>query len=285
MSDPADAGLGEPAPLPRQVFPAPEPAQPQTGLRRLSGQVAIDVLIALLVMLAASIAAGAAWAAWRIASAIGENGGQAVEADRLAAAMGDPGALAQILMAIASMATPALVLYFWRRRATAAERHDSWRAARTPSTWAWTALVAGLVFGGSSLASGLMQMAGVEPVPTNLAMVEEASRRWPVFLFLFAVVLAPVYEELLFRRVLFGRFVAAGRPWLGLVVSSLAFALMHEIPGVSANPPGAVAMLLVVYAGMGAAFAWVYHRTGTLWAPIVAHGLNNAVALLVHGLL
>ena len=30
---------------------------------------------------------------------------------------------------------------------------------------------------------------------------------------------------------------------------------------------------------MGAAFAWLYQRTGTLWAPIAAHALNNAIAL------
>ena len=30
---------------------------------------------------------------------------------------------------------------------------------------------------------------------------------------------------------------------------------------------------------MGAAFCWLYRRTGTLWAAIAAHALNNAVAL------
>lgn len=64
-----------------------------------------------------------------------------------------------------------------------------------------------------------------------------------------------------------------------MLLSSLAFALVHEIPGTSANGPLEIAQLWLVYGGMGAAFAWLYQRTGTLWAPIVAHGLNNAIAL------
>jgi len=37
--------------------------------------------------------------------------------------------------------------------------------------------------------------------------------------------------------------------------------------------------LWVIYGGMGAAFAWVYRRTGTLWAAVIAHAVNNAIAL------
>ena len=140
------------------------------------------------------------------------------------------------------------------------------------------------VFAGSALLGWIMRRAGVEPVPTNLALVEEAARQWPLVLVLFAVALAPAYEELLFRRVLFGRFLAAGRPWLGLVLASLAFALVHEVPGLSANPPLAVLQLWTIYGAMGAAFGWLYWRTGTLWAPVLAHALNNALALAFHGL-
>jgi uncharacterized protein len=93
------------------------------------------------------------------------------------------------------------------------------------------------------------------------------------------VVLAPAYEELLFRRVLFGRLLAAGRPVLGIVLSSLAFALLHEIPGLSGNGVLAICQLWLVYGTMGAAFAWLYWRTGSLWAAILAHGLNNAIAM------
>src|SRR5690606_32485032 len=176
------------------------------------------------------------------------------------------------------------LLYFWRRPADGTARLQSLQALHHGRTWAWALGAGVLVFAGRTLAGWLITLGGIDPVPSNLALVDEAARNWPVFLVLFAVFLAPAYEELLFRRVLFGRFLDGGRPWLGLVLSSLAFALMHEVPGVSANPPLATLQLLAVYAGMGAVFAWLYWRTGTLWAPVAAHAVNNGLALLVHSL-
>lgn len=268
MSDPGGA-LATPPLLPK----------PSTG--RVLGGAALDVAIGLVVLVVVSLGTGAAWAVWR-ALQLREEG--MTDAVQITAALGEPGALAQMLTAIASMSCAALVLYAWRRRAGRDERRQSLQAMRRGSTWGWTVLTGAGVYLLTTASSWLMHQLGSDPVPTNLSMVEEASQRWPVFLAVFAVVLAPAYEELLFRRVLFGRFLAAGRPWLGLVLSSLAFALMHEVPGISANPWPAMVHLLLVYAGMGAAFAWVYWRTGTFWAAVAAHGLNNGLALFVHAL-
>ncbi|AAM34897.1 conserved hypothetical protein [Xanthomonas citri pv. citri str. 306] len=195
------------------------------------------------------------------------------------AAIGQPGVMVQLLTALVSTATPALLLYYWRRRATPAEQTASRAAARRASTWGWTALIAAAVFLLSNLVSVAASALGIKPVPTNLPLMKEALQQWPLALTLFAVIIAPAYEELLFRRVLFGRLLAAARPWLGIVLSGAIFALVHEVPGISGNGPAAIAQLWLVYGSMGAAFAWLYWRTGTLWAPIAAHGINNATAL------
>ncbi|WP_372017178.1 lysostaphin resistance A-like protein [Pseudoxanthomonas sp. 10H] len=279
MSDPAG---GEPGGLSGTATLPTGTARPGTG--RLVGAFLLDIVLASLVLVVASLAAGLAWGAWRVVEVVRENGGQVPAAAALTAAIGEPGALAQMLMAAFGMSAAALVLYFLRRPATRDERDRSRAAAKRRSTWGLSVLTGVLVFAGSALTGYLMQLAGSDPVPTNLALVEEAARQWPVVLVLFAVVFAPAYEELLFRRVLFGRFLAAGRPWLGIVLASVAFALVHEVPGLSANPPLAVVQLWLVYGGMGAAFAWLYWRTGTLWAPVLAHASNNALALMIHGL-
>jgi membrane protease YdiL (CAAX protease family) len=242
---------------------------------------AFDGLVAVLLVLGGTVVTAAAWTAWRAVTVAGDVG---QDAAAIQAGIGQPGALAQMLFALTATSFAALVLYFWRRRADVVERARAHAALRQRATWGWTVVVGTAVFLGSSALGWLGQQLGSEPVPTNLALVEEAAREWPVFLFLFAAILAPAYEELLFRRVFFGRFLAAGRPWLGLLLSSLAFALVHEVPGVSANPPLAVVQLWLIYGGMGAAFAWLYWRTGTLWAPFLAHALNNGIALAVHGL-
>ena len=275
MSEPVEPAPGAGTPS-RPAEVQATAARPGTGA--LVGSFALDLLVAVATLFAASVATAIIWGVWSGVQAAAS--GQ-TDPDAIARAIGEPGVLAQMLMVIIGMSAAALVLYFVRQPASAGERARSFQALRQRSTLVWTVLVGVAVFLGSATVSWLMRQAGVEAAPSNEAMILEAGRRWPLFLVLFAVVLAPMYEELLFRRVLFGRFLRGGRPWLGLVLSSLAFALLHEVPGMSDNSAAAVLMLLAVYAGMGAAFAWLYWRTGTLWAPILAHGLNNGLALAV----
>ncbi len=274
MSVPTPPPVTSPSSPSTAVPPASRPGSPVLGFW-------IDVGIAIATLLAVSLACGIAWGVYRgvVLGMEAARSGAAPDPGALAGQMGQPGALAQMLMAIMATGSAALLLYFWRRRASKTERQASHRAALRPSTWGWTLLVAAGVFAGSSLISWAAGQAGIEPVPTNMALMQQALAQFPVFLVIFAVLLAPAYEELLFRRVLFGRLLAAGRPVLGIVLSSAAFALVHEIPGTTPNGAAEIAQLWLVYGGMGAAFAWLYWRTGTLWAPFVAHALNNAIAL------
>ncbi|MCW0448480.1 CPBP family intramembrane glutamic endopeptidase [Xanthomonas sacchari] len=269
------------SPLP--ATPLPLPSAPPARPRRPILGFFLDVLLAAVVLLAVSVLSGLVWGVIRGFQLAMELKAQGVPADRLAALVaqqvGQPGALAQLLIALVSTLSAALLLYFLRRPASAAERRASWQAARTPSTWGWVLLVAVGVFVGSATISALAAQIGIKPVPTNLPLMQDAMAQMPLFLCVFAIVIAPAYEELLFRRVLFGRLWDAGRPRLGMLLSGAAFALVHEVPGTTGNSLAATAQLWLVYGGMGAAFAWLYKRTGTLWAPIAAHGLNNAIAV------
>jgi len=265
-----------------QVPPLPPAAAPSSRRGSPLAGFFIDLGLAAVVLFGLSLFAGLAWGMYRgiiVGAQAAAAGGGAPDPASLADQLGQPGALAQILIALVSTGGAALILYFCRRRASPAERQASRHAATRPATWGWTLLVAALVILGSNGIAYLAKQAGIEPVPTNLGLMTQALQQFPWFLALFAIVLAPAYEELLFRRVLFGRLWQAGRPLLGMLLSSLAFALIHEIPGTSANGPLEIAQLWLVYGGMGMAFCWLYRRTGTLWAPIAAHALNNGVAL------
>jgi membrane protease YdiL (CAAX protease family) len=85
-----------------------------------------------------------------------------------------------------------------------------------------------------------------------------------------AVAAAPIFEEFIFRGLIFGGL----RRTLGLTVSVLAsaaiFALVH--PPVSVIP---------VF-GLGVAAALVYARSGLLLAPIAAHAVYNAAMVALH---
>lgn len=270
--------MSSPPPVPSppsSPSPAVRPASPLLGF-------GLDVLIAGATLLGLSLFCGFAWAMWRaiqVGVSAARDGTPLPDGTAMAQQMGELGVLAQLLMALVSTGGAALLVYFWRRRATAAERAASGRAALQPSTWGWTLLVAACIFTGSSLIAWAGKQLGIEPEPTNQLLMQQALANYPVFLVAFAVLLAPAYEELLFRRVLFGRLWAAGRPWLGMLLSGAAFALIHEIPGASGNSLLATVQLWLIYGGMGVAFAWLYRRTGTLWAAIAAHGINNAIAL------
>ena len=222
-----------------------------------------DVLMTIGLMLVLSLVAGIAWALLQ--------GGQG----------SDIPVLAQIAMAVVSTGGTAVLLYLARRRASEAEKNASLAAIYRPSTWGWAMAAGLLVFAGSNLLSFVVSQLGDMPQPSNLGLMSQAMDQYPWVLLVFAVVLAPFYEELLFRRVLFGRLATAGLVWPGIVVTSLLFALTHEIPGLSGNGWLGTAQLWLVYGLMGTVFAWVYHRTGTLLAAILAHAINNGLALLV----
>ena len=83
-------------------------------------------------------------------------------------------------------------------------------------------------------------------------------------------VLAPLGEEYFFRGFLFGRYAAAGRVRLGIIVSALIFACVHLDP-----------LNFVDLFVMGILLAWTYHRSGSLIASMTTHAVNNAVAFAV----
>ena len=104
-----------------------------------------------------------------------------------------------------------------------------------------------------------------------VALVAGAKMFWlKMYLGLFAVVLAPVSEEFIFRGVLFPFVKQLGFPKLAWFGVSFLFAAIHFDAAIFA-PLFALALALT----------WLYEQTDSLLAPIVAHGLFNAANLVV----
>lgn len=92
---------------------------------------------------------------------------------------------------------------------------------------------------------------------------------------LVAVVGAPLVEELFFRGCLYRAIADRHGVAAGTIVSSLLFAGSHYVPG-----PWQDALLLVgVMVFVGAAFALLYERRGSLLANVAAHATFNAFGL------
>lgn len=89
-----------------------------------------------------------------------------------------------------------------------------------------------------------------------------------IYLGFFAVILAPLAEEFLFRGVLFSTIHKVGWPKTAWIVPSVLFALIHQ------SAP--IFLPLVVFAF---ALTWLYQKTGGLLAPMLAHALFNLTNL------
>lgn len=93
-----------------------------------------------------------------------------------------------------------------------------------------------------------------------------SQRTSPLFIFIMSVLIAPFFEEFLFRKVIIDRLVHFGE-WNAIFFSALAFGLFHGN------------LMQFFYAFMvGAVFGYVYVKTRCIWYTVLLHGLMNLVA-------
>jgi len=89
-----------------------------------------------------------------------------------------------------------------------------------------------------------------------------------VLMFVFLILIAPVFEEMLFRGIL--QSVMRGlttRPWEAIVITSVVFALSH--------PHTHLPALFALSCCMG----YAYEKSGSLLRPILIHALFNAASI------
>ncbi len=95
-----------------------------------------------------------------------------------------------------------------------------------------------------------------------------------VLIFISAVVIAPLFEELLFRGLVQTMirsllFEGGNRAWLAIAFSSAIFVIMHED---QSHWPA----LFV----LGLCMGYAYEKSGSLWRPIFIHAIFNATAVI-----
>jgi membrane protease YdiL (CAAX protease family) len=104
-----------------------------------------------------------------------------------------------------------------------------------------------------------------------VALISGAKSWWlRIYLGVFAVVLAPVAEEFIFRGLLYPFVKQLGSPrsaWFGI---NALFALIHLDAGT-----------LVPLFVLALALTWLYERTDNLLAPIAMHSLFNVANLVL----
>ena len=87
--------------------------------------------------------------------------------------------------------------------------------------------------------------------------------------------LGPLVEELLFRGVLLSALMQHWRAGWSIAISALLFALVH-LPSMQWQWYALPDLAL-----LAAALAWLRLRSGSLWPAVLAHGINNLLAVVV----
>jgi uncharacterized protein len=166
-----------------------------------------------------------------------------------------------------------LLLWFNLRKPGHAERIGLFASPRIgwPMTLAWGAglILASFVFNwaystyvipGVDMQAGVKEMLkALSSTPLNIALK-----------FLVVAGIAPAVEELLFRGYLQSAFAPRMNGHAAVWLAAFVFSLVHM-------QPSAIPALMT----LGAAFGYLYQRTGSLRTNIALHMINNAAALLL----
>ena len=92
------------------------------------------------------------------------------------------------------------------------------------------------------------------------------------------VILVPVAEECLFRRLLFRGMYSQSR-WAAYVVSSLCFCLPHVSAYIGSYDWAVLALCFIQYLPAGLILAWSYEKSNTIFTPILIHTIINAFGI------
>ncbi|MBU3156478.1 CPBP family intramembrane glutamic endopeptidase [Clostridium estertheticum] len=110
------------------------------------------------------------------------------------------------------------------------------------------------------------------PMPNFISQAFGEMSISPIIMILTIAVIAPIYEEVIFRGILLKGMANKMDPNLALIISALIFALVHMN-----IPQGINAFLLGLIIGA------IYLRSNSIYLCIFAHFINNSVGITISG--
>lgn len=85
---------------------------------------------------------------------------------------------------------------------------------------------------------------------------------------LVVIIVGPILEEIIFRKIIFGYFYKKTNFWIAAIISALLFALLH------------MDKHIIIYGGIGIILAFLYAKTRRIIVPIIGHCSLNTLAIL-----
>ena len=122
----------------------------------------------------------------------------------------------------------------------------------------------------------LRQFLGLDGQGLNQSNLQSIFQEQPLLIAVFACIIGPLMEELLFRQILL-RYLRKSLPtWLSIFIVGLAFALIHMHSLSLSEWVGAVG-----YLGGGLAFSIIYVKEKeNIYYPLVVHMIMNSLSYI-----
>jgi membrane protease YdiL (CAAX protease family) len=140
-----------------------------------------------------------------------------------------------------------------------------------PSALGWMFVVLGAYYAGAILFSAVVLQPKQQDIGKELGVCNPGIGI-AIAAIVSVVVLAPVAEELFFRGFFFAGLRSSWSLWPSALLSGAIFGLVHAPTGPTAAIP---------LAGLGVGLAWLYNKTGSIYPCMLAHLINNALAISV----
>ncbi len=117
-------------------------------------------------------------------------------------------------------------------------------------------------------------------IPSNEEIIREQFQLSPIYIFISAVLFAPVLEELIFRQSICNLF---RNKWLFIILSGLIFGGMHvfthEITSITDI------LYIIPYSAPGIAFAYMLNKTDNILVSMGFHMLHNGIMVALQFIL
>ncbi len=168
-----------------------------------------------------------------------------------------------------SMLAAVVIFFYFIRKDKTFLKPLGPKPSNTAGVTGWGIVGFFMVLFGQALAAGIEQLIGIEPGSENTALFIKIAKSVPVVVFAIAI-FAPILEEILFRRILFGMLLPKTNFFIAALISSVMFGIIHfELSHI------------LLYSVSGFIFAFIYYKTKRIAASILAHMLLNGFVVLV----
>lgn len=110
---------------------------------------------------------------------------------------------------------------------------------------------------------------GIKPGSENTFGIMDLIRQFPLFIFI-PTILAPILEEVVFRKIIFGALYKRMNFFFAALISSFIFGIIHGEP-----------QHILIYSSMGFVFAFLYVKTKRIIVPILTHAAMNSITVIL----